>query len=252
MIAAAQKFVCVRLATYESASEAKVMTNLFVGRSGQLENTTFGILSPDGKKELIPAGRGPKQMLGRRAGPRATTKLVSTLQEIGERYAKKAKSQTALKQLPVVANVRLALNVAACDGLPLVIAFAKDAKSLSKITAALTPLAWKLEFAGRCNYVVTTELKDLAKVAGRKLTSGVLVVQPDAFGETAKVLEEIAAGVAPKQLAKRLDSGLSAAKMPAKEHREHVRSGRRAGKTWESEIPVTDPGAVRAGGRGGR
>ena len=59
MIAASRKFVCVRLATYESKEEADLLTDIFVGRSGELENTTFVILAPDGKKRLTRAGRGP-------------------------------------------------------------------------------------------------------------------------------------------------------------------------------------------------
>ncbi|MFT7643709.1 MAG: hypothetical protein ACI9G1_005475, partial [Pirellulaceae bacterium] len=35
------------------------MRSIFVSRSGNIENTTFSILTPDGKKSLVRAGRSP-------------------------------------------------------------------------------------------------------------------------------------------------------------------------------------------------
>ena len=59
VIAASRNFICVRLATYESEDEAAYLRSFAAGRSGQLENTVFCILSPDGEEKLIRAARGP-------------------------------------------------------------------------------------------------------------------------------------------------------------------------------------------------
>ena len=57
VIDASRKFVCVRLATYEDAVEGKLLEGIYRGRSGQLENTVFVMLAPDGKTRLSASGR---------------------------------------------------------------------------------------------------------------------------------------------------------------------------------------------------
>ena len=39
VVEASRDFVCIRLATYENAEEAKILKSIFTGRSGALENT---------------------------------------------------------------------------------------------------------------------------------------------------------------------------------------------------------------------
>ena len=58
IIRASRNFVCVRLSTYESKEEAEYLSRIFT-RRGQLENTVFCIMSPDGKDKLVNAGRSP-------------------------------------------------------------------------------------------------------------------------------------------------------------------------------------------------
>ena len=53
IIRASRGFVCARLATYENKEEAEYLGRIFRGRSGQLENTVFCIMSPDGKDRLV-------------------------------------------------------------------------------------------------------------------------------------------------------------------------------------------------------
>lgn len=69
VVAASRGWICVRLATYESKEEGKFLESIFTGRSGLLENTTFALLGPDGKKRLSRAGRGPQHLFGGRRGP---------------------------------------------------------------------------------------------------------------------------------------------------------------------------------------
>src|SRR5262245_59734750 len=58
VIAASRQFVCVRLATYEDAEEGAFLKALVPTRSGELENSVFAILSPDGNDNLVRASRG--------------------------------------------------------------------------------------------------------------------------------------------------------------------------------------------------
>ena len=68
VVAASRKFVCIRLATYEDAAENEVLKGIFAMR-GTLQNTVFGILTPDGKTHIVRSGRSPAWAFGGQAGP---------------------------------------------------------------------------------------------------------------------------------------------------------------------------------------
>src|SRR5262245_48653173 len=61
VIAAARQFVCVRLATYEDATEAELLKSICPTGSGELENTVFAILSPDGQRQLVRGARSARE-----------------------------------------------------------------------------------------------------------------------------------------------------------------------------------------------
>src|SRR5213593_3144251 len=129
---ASRRFVCMRLLTYESAEEAKVLTSLFVGRSGNLENTTFALLASDGATKLARAGRSPA------AAFRDAQDMASAMDEIVRRGAADRPAPSAL---PLTKTVRLALDVAACDGLPLVVVRGDDAAKRSALIERLAAAA---------------------------------------------------------------------------------------------------------------
>ena len=58
VIAASRAFVCVRLATYEDPLESMFTKALVRTGSGEVENTAFCLLAPDGKKKLSRSARG--------------------------------------------------------------------------------------------------------------------------------------------------------------------------------------------------
>src|SRR5581483_3137143 len=60
VIAAARDFVCVRLTTYEDPFEMAFMKSFDITRSGEVENTTFSILAPDGRTPLVRVSRSMK------------------------------------------------------------------------------------------------------------------------------------------------------------------------------------------------
>jgi len=236
VIDASRRFVCIRMATYENAEEADVLKSIFIGRSGELENTTFAVLSPNGGRELIRGGRSPKRRF------RSPADLAGRLVEIADRYDPKKNA----RPLPGMKTVRLSLNVAACDNRPLVIGYAKDENAATALTRTLARLAWTDRFIGRAEWVVTTSAKDLRAV-GLKPTPGIHVVQPDPFGTRASLLVKVDAGAAAKVISAALDKGIKAHQTSAKSTRAHVRKGRGAGLDWKTAIPVTDPGGRRRG-----
>ncbi|KAF0246936.1 MAG: hypothetical protein FD180_295 [Planctomycetota bacterium] len=239
VIDASKNFVCIRLATYESKEEAEVMKSYFVGASGELENTMFALLTPDAKK-IGRAGRSPGAVYADAAA------MAAGMKEVAAKYAPK---QDGSWELPVMKNARLALDVAACEGLACVLLLAPDKDAATKQEESLAQAAWKESIAGKFIYATVTDPKELEIVKGVTKKSGTLVIEPDTYGVAGKVLLEMDAKSTPKELEAGLLKGSLIHKPVEKDPGAHIREGRRLGIDWKTEIPDTDPGP---GGKGPR
>lgn len=241
VIAASREFVCVRLATYEDAVEAKFVQGLVRTHSGELENTAFCLLAPDGKKKLSRSARGTEQVYDDAAA------MAADMRRVVGQYSPKA----APSKLPLVANPRLALDVAAADGLPLVVIVGKHAAARQRSHDRLAKLAWTNEFIGRFVYAEGS-VADVLGVPGVTVDSGVVVIAPDKFGQKGAVLRQVDASATADALAEALRTAMAEYKAPAKTFQSHVREGQRLGVFWETRMPVTDPFEVAARERGRR
>jgi hypothetical protein len=246
VIAASRRFVCVRLTTYENAEEAEFLQSLLRTRSGEVENTVFTLLSPDGKRHLARASRSARQTFGD-AG-----RMAETMNRVANEYAARPAAGEAPPALPQVANVRLAVNVAACDNQPLVILLGPDAAARQRLEEQLRPLAWSEAFLGRFVYATASAAKDLANVADVRGTAGLLVVQPDHFGTQGTVLKQAGPDASREALVQCLQEGLSLHQRRDRSFGNHVREGHQKGVFWETAIPVTDPMERNARERGRR
>lgn len=252
VVAASRDLICVRLGTYENAEEAKLLTGIFVGRSGELENTTFVLLAPDGETTISRAGRGPSFLMRRRGA--SAGGLAKILTDAAAKYRTKAKPAG----LPQSYDLRRALNIAACDNQPLVVVRASSSAKRAVLEKRLAVLSWKDAHVGRFHYAVVDEKKDktakatLKEIKGLPSGDGVFVVRPGKFGVTGTVVAKAPASVSDTKLVALLTKADREYEPVAKAQSSpaHVRQGRRAGIDWKTEIPVTDPGAVKARGRG--
>lgn len=235
VIAASRHYVCARLLTYEDKEEAEFLTTIFRGRVGTLENTVYTLMAPDGKTTLIRAGRTPQMVYGG-SGKNKYAEMVDDLNAHAKKYPGK---KEVARELPRLPDLRRALNVAACDNLPLVVV-AGDAVAVEK---KLTPLAWSDEFIGRALYVRTGKDDDLKTVKGAG--ADLLVVQPGTYGLDGAVL---ASGRADETRAV-LEKGLKAYKPVPKDSQAHIREGHRQGVDWKTPVPDTDPGPPPGKGR---
>lgn len=232
VVAASRDFVCIRLATYESEEEAQVMRHFFVGGSGQMENTTFAMVAPDGRTPLVRSGRSPDFAF------RDAHEMALWMTQTARRY----NSSPIAPRLPVCLDTRVALDVAACDGLPLVVAYGPDAASLSAVERALGPLSWSSALIGRAVYARTTRADDFRCARVRPTRACVVVIAPGKFGVDGTV---VAAFDADSRLAARLRASLPTAVTRWVDIDQHIRSGRQAGIHWETAIPNTDPNEAR-------
>src|ERR1041385_4466497 len=140
VIQASRKCVCIRLTTYESESEAKFSKYLLTTRSGEVENTTFGLLAPDGKTKLTRTARGARQVFADSA------EMTKVMNDVVTRYP--AKADAKAPGLPVTLDARLGVNVAASDDQPLVLVLAADEKVRTALSETVAQLAWCKEFIG--------------------------------------------------------------------------------------------------------
>ncbi len=241
VVAASRAFVCVRLTTYEDEAEGKFLKSFEVTRSGELENTVFTILSPDGRRQLARASRSARHTFG------DADRMAEAMRRIARQYPGKPPADGPGPELPRVANVRLALDVAACDNRPLVVLYAPEEKGRRDLETRLASLAWRPEFLGRFIYVTATAAGDLAAIEGVRAEAGVILVQPDTFGRKGKVLAQAGAAA---DLAGALKAGAARYRGAEKSFGSHVRAGHRLGVFWETVIPVTDPMEQRARERG--
>lgn len=246
VIEASRRFVCIRLATYEDEAEAEFLKTIYVNSSGDLENTVFCILSPDGDENLCRAGRGPHMAF------RSARNMAQEMNKIADSYeSKNHKVGDAL--LPEMKNIRLGVNVGACDGLPSVLCYAKDQKELDAMKLKMAPLALGDDLAGKFIFSSTTKKKDLEGV-GIKFDgeSGYLVVLPEDYGLEGKLSDSLPADIKAADLKSSLTKIASNANKSRKSHNQHVRKGRSENINWKTEVPVTDPMTLRAMGGGRR
>ena len=229
VVAASREFVCARLATYESAEEGEFLEGIFTGRAGTLENTVFTILSPDGQRKLVRAGRSPSWAF------RDGDDMATSMAEIARDHP----GRTRPSAIPYAADLRRGINIASCDIQPLVIVFASSSNKRTAMERSLARLAWNEPFIGAFAYATTSGETDLEAVAGDLPGDGIAVVQPDAFGQKATVLSS-ANGSDAAALRRALEEGLEQFSAEAKDSRQLNREGRREGVHWETEIPVTD------------
>jgi hypothetical protein len=234
VIEASRDFVCIRTATYEDAIEAEFHRATLFGGSATLRNFGYALLSPDAKTKLRQSGRGPNFIY------KNAKEMAAELKRIAGKYPYKTKTTQAQKtrSLPKMKGVRLGLNVASCDGLPLIIVVGKSAREVAQLSKNLGEVAWSDALIGRFIYASTHDATDLSIIMKAKIARGFLVVEPGEFGLEGVVIQAIDAKVSGGVLQKRLLDIAEKFRRLAKVHRTHVRKGRRTGHTWETEVPV--------------
>lgn len=227
MVAASRAFVCIRPQTYESASEAEVLKWVFSDRSGDLRNTSFGMLSSDGKRLLSRSGRSPSMVY------QTPEHFVAALEELAEDHDLGQKD--AIEALPALPDLRVALSVAAADLRPLVALYETEARKLAKLQAELSKQAWSDAFTGRFRYVVIDSVEGFEEL---KLQPGISVIQSESYGRGGVILSHVDSPKSAKHLSKVLAKGLQEHDVEARNVRDHIRTGVRNDIEWETAIPT--------------
>ena len=232
VINASRSFICVRMMTYESESEAQILKTLW--RPGApLENTVFAILDPWGKP-IIRGGRSPKFVF------RDSSDMARTMNEIARHYNSNKGSQT--DSLPSVDTVRLAVDVAACDKRPLAIVVSSNKEERQRLAQALAPIAWSDQYIGKLIYT-TGSSSDMRNVRGATISSGYVFVAPNQFGTEGTAIVQLAGNASRADLERSAQQAIARYRPENVDHHTHMFMGHHAGIEWETAIPVTDPHA---------
>jgi hypothetical protein len=232
VITASRNFVCIRLTCYEDETEMRFCRSLFVGRSGDAENTTFAILSPDGHEQLVRTHRGAKQIFADAAA------MAAGLNQIASRYPSTPEN-AGHPLLPVTLDARLGLDVAASDGLPLVVVIG-DSATQPVLEYKLGALAWNSELIGRFTYAKANSAKDIAQVDGITIKTGILLIEPDTFGQKGRVVKQLDANESVEHIGDAMRALLHDHRKTAKTSGQHRMEGIKQGAYWEPKLPVTD------------
>jgi hypothetical protein len=157
-------------------------------------------------------------------------------------------------ELPIVNTVRLGMNVAACDKLPLAIVVGENARDRQTLNHTLAPVAWSDDFIGQMTYTAGS-WKDLSNIQGASMAKGYVFVSPNEFGTAGQVIAQLGPDASVADLKAAMQTTINRHHPLVLDHREHIRLGREAGIRWTSATPVTDPHQVQAdqmeGGMGG-
>ncbi len=233
VITASRNFVCVRMMTYENAAEAEVLKSLW--RPGApLENTLFAILDPSGRP-LTRGVRSPGSLYN------DAHALAAALNDVSSHYSGRANPRA----LPVIATVRLGLNVAACDRRPLTVVVADSEQDRRTLEATLAPLAWSPDLIGKMCYA-SGGRNDLRGISGANLSRGFLFVAPNEFGTTGSIIAQLPPTASAAEMKNALQLAVDRYRPSYMDHHDHVRKGREQGIHWDTAIPVTDQQALRA------
>jgi len=252
-IDASREFVCIRLPTYESREEVNFLKTLYVSTTGEIANTMFALLSPDGKTRLSEADRSPAQVFGgvinRRSGqPGATeqneaaaARMVETMKVLSLAYPGKKGAAGAHRALPYLSDLRMAVNVAACDNQPLLVIYAEKPGELQALEKVLEPLAWTEEIIGRAVYVTVGDAEEYGRlIKDKKPAAGYVLVAPEAYGRHATPLLKLSSAEKPESIRKQLLASLALYNPSPKDSDKHEAAGLEAGIQWQPKTPITD------------
>ncbi|MGB0954038.1 MAG: hypothetical protein ACPG31_12525 [Planctomycetota bacterium] len=243
-MALSREWVCVRLASYEDVEEAAYLTELYRGRTGQLNNTTFALIAPDGKTLLDRSGRGPSFLIDMPHNPDvpATMEQTRAFALKMDQFMLSFEPKAELASLPQAIDFRRSLNIAACDNQPLVVACAKSEKKRKALESQLAELAWSDAFIGRLQYVIVADRNELDSIGPIPEGDFLAVIQPGQFGTDGTILRQIGAKASDSELQKLLRVGLESYTREGLSRKEHFKQGTRKEAYWETVVPVTDEG----------
>jgi len=200
-----------------------ILNDYYLGFDGKVVNTVFCLLDPAGKP-LTRTVRSPSSVFDSPAD------MLASMQRFAKQYSGKRSAPAA----PEIASLRLALNVAACDGLGLVVGVLGAKASPAATQKGLAQLAWSKSLQGQAHYVLvregSEEFKHLQSFAGFSKAHEIYLLQPGPFGQEAQVLA--GAKLRERGLKERFAQLLKEHRAAPKNPRKHIVEGQAKALEW--------------------
>ncbi|MFT7485763.1 MAG: hypothetical protein ACI9F9_001613 [Candidatus Paceibacteria bacterium] len=233
VVNASRGFICLRLVTYEDAQEMEFMKSTYFFQT-PTKNSLFAILDPAGKKHLVSPGRSMRNTF------EDADAMAQRMDEILKDYPKPKQGDLGKLGLPYLKDVRVALNVAACDSQRLVILYAKTDAECRKLEGMLQPLAWDKSLVGNLLYATTNEVKDLEQIDDVGRSAGLLIIEPGPYGVRGRQVGFIDVSTKPASALRSLIKVAKANQLGSKDSKVHIGLGMREGIEWKPAFEDTD------------
>jgi len=242
---ASRKFVCIRIETYENNESEKLVKKVL---HGELANTAFVILDPQGKQTLTKSGRSPRMAMVkdvRQTKGRRNELIIAQMNEIGKRFEPHTKPSTA--ELQDFHSLRQALNCASAEQRLLVFVNSSN-KKRPAVEQKLKSVFGDKNIIGKFHLNFFDEKSDknwTDVIEGAKDKPSIVVVRANQFGLKGDSLDQLALDASTQDIKKSLLAANShfAKTEKRKHYEEHVRAGKRQRVFFENEIPKRGSGS---------
>ena len=224
VIKASRKFICVRIDSYESEENQKIVRSHLGGR---FENTAFCVIAPDGKERLTPSGRGPQHI----------SRDFDDIAAIADRY--KSRGDILNSHIPDFNSFALALNVSSADQ-KILLLIAGDEDEIVAAGKRIRSVVWNKNVMGRFNYDFESDSSSwTGPLSSKSKGSGFHLIRPGEFGLEGKIVMSLSLNASNSNLLKAMVvANRDYAKSTKKKiYSSHVVEGRRQGKRIEMAVP---------------
>ena len=224
VIKASRKFICVRIDSYESEENQKIVRSHLGGR---FENTAFCVIAPDGKERLTRSGRGPQHI----------SRDFDDIAAIADRY--KSRGDILNSHIPDFNSFALALNVSSADQ-KILLLIAGDEDEIVAAGKRIRSVVWNKNVMGRFNYDFESDSSSwTGPLSSKSKGSGFHLIRPGEFGLEGKIVMSLSLNVSNSNLLKAMVvANRDYAKSTKKKiYSSHVVEGRRQGKRIEMAVP---------------
>ena len=224
VIKASRKFICVRIDSYESEENQKIVRSHLGGR---FENTAFCVIAPDGKERLTRSGRGPQHI----------SRDFDDIAAIADRY--KSRGDILDSHIPDFNSFALALNVSSADQ-KILLLIAGDEDEIVAAGKRIRSVVWNKNVMGRFNYDFESDSSSwTGPLSSKSKGSGFHLIRPGEFGLEGKIVMSLSLNVSNSNLLKAMVvANRDYAKSTKKKiYSSHVVEGRRQGKRIEMAVP---------------
>ena len=235
-IAASRKYVCIRIETYGSKENEKMVRRLL---GGKFANTVFVLFDPTGESELTRKGRSPNQALSTRGRKADDETVVSEMNRIVKEYEPKDNLQMA--ELQDFDSLKEAINVASAEQRLLVLVNVNKTER-DALSEKLKPVFTHADVIGKfhLDFLDTQTDKTWKKlVTGTEEDPGIMVVQSSQFGLDGKVVAKFPLDQTADEFKTALltENKKFAEAEKRKDYKTHVLEGRKQGIEYDSVIP---------------